>query len=41
MASDSLRSSYISARPVEKENLEIPIIEDDEPIVDVVRKLSK
>ncbi|OJJ88256.1 uncharacterized protein ASPGLDRAFT_116592 [Aspergillus glaucus CBS 516.65] len=39
MASESLRSSYISAQPTEKEP-DIPIIEDDEPLVDVVRKLS-
>lgn len=40
MASESLRSSYISARPTEKEP-DIPVIEDDETLVDVVRKLSK
>ncbi|EYE96345.1 uncharacterized protein EURHEDRAFT_410860 [Aspergillus ruber CBS 135680] len=39
MASESLRSSYISARPTEKEP-DIPVIEDDETLVDVVRKLS-
>lgn len=41
MASESLGSSYISARPTEKEAPDLPIIQDDEPLVDVVRKLSK
>lgn len=41
MASDSLGSSYISTRLTEKEAPDIPIIEDDERLVDVVRKLSK
>lgn len=39
--SSGLESSFTSIRPVEKENLEIPVIGDDELLVDVIRKLSK
>lgn len=39
--SSGLESSFISVRPVEKENLEIPVVENDELLVDVIRKLSK
>lgn len=37
MASSGLES----VRSAEKDNLEIPIIKDNEPLVDVTRKLSK